>query len=238
MSYILDALNKSDQDRKKQLAPDLATVHRRHRESTGSRNRWLWSLALITAINLAALAYWQYHQQPGTGIDPVPVSQAGKSAVADPKPADSAVADSVVVNAAEKSPPAKNNQSTPAEVMTPPLQKPQSQAQQSLQNERLEPGEVLVTPDKFGNRANLQAVKPVRISELPINIQRQIPDLKFSSHLYSNDFRMVNINGKMTREGDTIAQGLKLVEITEEGVVLSYLHYTFEMSVLRDWAFD
>ena len=84
------------------------------------------------------------------------------------------------------------------------------------------------------------SLTPVRVAELPTSVQRQIPDIRFSSHIYANDpsLRMVNINGRIIREGDSVADGISLVEISEDGVVLSYLHYTFEMSVIRDWSFD
>ena len=70
---------------------------------------------------------------------------------------------------------------------------------------------------------------PVHISELPLDIQRQIPSLTFSSHIHSStpSLRMVGINKRTYHEGDTIAQGLTLVSITEDGVVLAYLHYKF-----------
>ena len=83
-------------------------------------------------------------------------------------------------------------------------------------------------------------VSAVRISELPVQIQRQIPDMTFSSHIHAADpsLRMVNINGRNYFSGDKVADGIHLQEITEDGVVLRFLHYTFEVSVIRDWAFN
>jgi len=64
--------------------------------------------------------------------------------------------------------------------------------------------------------------------------------MTFSSHIFADDpaLRMVNINGRLINEGDVIAEGIKLLRITEDGVVISYRHYNIEMSVIRDWAFD
>ncbi len=83
-------------------------------------------------------------------------------------------------------------------------------------------------------------IRAVGISELPLNVQRQIPDIQFSSHIYADDpsLRLVNINSRSVREGGYVSDDLKLVGITEDGVVLSYQDYTFELSVLRDWSFD
>ena len=78
-------------------------------------------------------------------------------------------------------------------------------------------------------RVVIEETGPVHISELPLDIQRQIPNLTFSSHIHSStpSLRMVGINKRTYHEGDTIAQGLTLVSITEDGVVLAYLHYKF-----------
>ena len=108
--------------------------------------------------------------------------------------------------------------------------------QQSLDSD-----EVLITP--AGYLAKVQSpVLPggaiVRVNELPAHVQAQIPDLVFSSHIYADDpsFRMVNINGRMIREGDRLNNNLQLIQITEDGVVLQLDEHTFEVSVLRDWS--
>ena len=82
--------------------------------------------------------------------------------------------------------------------------------------------------------------QPINVSELPRDIQSQIPDLRFSSHWFNSDrsFRRVSINGKMLAEGEYVKDELRLEEITEEGVILNYMHYTFEISVLRDWSYN
>ena len=76
------------------------------------------------------------------------------------------------------------------------------------------------------------------ISKLPRDIQRQIPDLAISSHLYSDDFRLVNINGRMMREGEYIDTELKLEEITEDGVIINFQNYRMTLRVIQDWAYE
>ncbi|MFT4852863.1 MAG: general secretion pathway protein B, partial [Bacteroidia bacterium] len=95
-----------------------------------------------------------------------------------------------------------------------------------------------VTPADFTDLERLRAITPVSVTALPVDIQQQIPALTFSSHLYSDDFRMVNINGRMMREGDLIDPELQLVEITEDGVILSFREYHVQMSVLQNWSFE
>jgi hypothetical protein len=95
-----------------------------------------------------------------------------------------------------------------------------------------------VTPAEFTDLDSLRAITPVRITALPVDIQQQIPSLTFSSHLYSDDFRMVNVNGRMMREGEYIDTELQLIEITEDGVILRFREYHVQMSVLENWSFD
>ena len=78
----------------------------------------------------------------------------------------------------------------------------------------------------------------VSFSALPISVQNEIPSMMFSSHIYASDqsLRMVTINNQLYREGDTIADGIKLKTISEDGIVLRYQQYVIEMSVLHDWS--
>ncbi|HLA50535.1 MAG TPA: general secretion pathway protein GspB [Thermodesulfovibrionia bacterium] len=66
-------------------------------------------------------------------------------------------------------------------------------------------------------------------NELPLSVQQELPNISIRGHIYSNDLtsRIVNINGQIIREGETVTAGLKLEEITEYGVILSYKGYRF-----------
>ncbi|WKE65655.1 general secretion pathway protein GspB [Gallaecimonas kandeliae] len=68
--------------------------------------------------------------------------------------------------------------------------------------------------------------------ELPVDIQRQLPALNFSVHLYSPepDQRLVKVNGHLYREGNELAPGLDLEEITPTGVILHYQDWRFTMA--------
>lgn len=199
MSYILEALNKSEQERRGSQTPDLSTVHRPPPGQTARSTPWLVIVLVFALLNGMALTYWF-------------ISNASPDSAAP-------TTDTADRTAAETEP----RQATPI---------PRVEAAPSAS----EPT-VVITPTSIPNPS---PQTPVRITELPINVQRQVPNLVFSSHLYSDDagFRMVNINGKMIREGDMVANDLKLLEITEGGVVLGYRHYVFEVSVLRDWSFN
>lgn len=226
MSYILDALNKSEQERERRQSPKLTTVH--HKPAAQHRPVWRWLAALgfLALLNTGLAWYWMSGEGGESRVvdQPATAESATKTPPATQPRTDEQAsrlqADQQVANATAPSRPARETGQTPTPA-------------------RME-GE-LITPDTvYEPRPQPKKTDPVRIAELPANVQRQIPDLTFSSHIYSDDpsLRMVNINGRNIRVGDTLGDDLTLVEITEDGVVLSYLHYTFEMSVIRDWSFD
>jgi general secretion pathway protein B len=205
MSYILDALQKSEQERKQQSLPD---VHAKPQHlSTTKRRWWPWILAgslLLLGMNMAALWYWL-----------APTAEVVKASPTATTPGRTAAVE------------------LPAVVVTKPA--PTSNAESPVLSEE---STQWITPTDLTDLESLRAITPVRITSLPLNIQQQIPALKFSSHLYSEDFRMVNINGRMMREGDLIYPQLQLIEITEDGVILSFREYHLQMSVLQNWSFD
>ena len=180
MSYILDALNKSEQEQKSRQVPGLDSIHdSRAWRKQAAKKPFGWFFAVLAVLGGLILFYW-------TTLNESLVPSAQTSIGTDPKP-EKAIT------------PAETHKNLPVEVTAP--------------------------------------AELVSIAELPLAVQREIPDIIFSSHIYADDsaLRMVNINGQNIREGDTITDGIKLVEISEEGVVLGYRHYTFAMSIIRDW---
>lgn len=210
MSYILDALKKSEQELNNRHAPGLETFH--GSPVTDRRpGRALWiGFPLVLIILNGAFYYW--FTRPGTSVEPNHK----------PPPVTAFIAPR-----------------TPVKTMT-------IEAPVVVETDKISFGEylgegLLITPQDFNRNIYRETeINPVRIAELPANVQRQIPDMKISSHIYASDpsSRVVNINNRSIREGDFISDEIKLVGITEDGIILSYLHYTFEMSVIRDWSFD
>jgi hypothetical protein len=76
----------------------------------------------------------------------------------------------------------------------------------------------------------------VKWHELSSQIRDSIPKMSFSMLIYSKhpDQRWININGSKTREGDEIASGLKLEEITPDGGVFTYQGHRFFKGVVGD----
>ena len=70
---------------------------------------------------------------------------------------------------------------------------------------------------------------PVTFAELPLAVQQEMPKVTVQFHLYSGNpkDRLAGINDRMLREGDTIAPGLVLEQITSDGMVLTFKGHRF-----------
>jgi general secretion pathway protein B len=220
VSYILDALKKSEQDQKNRHTPDLDTLHG-SRETISRRTRptiWIVS-ALVLVLANGLFFYWltrpDLTAETTSSLPPETVSTA----------------------------------TTAPEVAIPTetLRYNEPEANESgfdeMDSAEASRGGLLITPQDYNKNTYTNQepeIRSVRIAELPLNVQQQIPDITFSSHIYASDpsFRVVNINNRNIREGGYISDDIRLLGITEDGVVLSYLHYRIEMSVIRDWSFN
>ncbi len=58
MSYILDALNKSEEEKKQHRTPGLNTIHQKSANRSQVRRLWLIVASSVVIINLAGLIIW------------------------------------------------------------------------------------------------------------------------------------------------------------------------------------
>lgn len=77
----------------------------------------------------------------------------------------------------------------------------------------------------------------VKLTELDESFQSQIPSLNFQTHIFSSEANKawVKVNGNIVKEGDNIAQGLRLKKITPQDVILEYKQKTFSLPALSTW---
>ena len=216
MSFILDALKKSETDRQQQSTAEFAGVP----TSSASPGvpRWLWVLGLLLAINLIVLLGLFFRpdakapQRP-----PIAVSETRETAHEEAK--------------LEQPAPEEQAQAEPSFAEQVAVAKQNASARQSLaavapQPSRAEPairpGVVYSAPPKDSR------VLPT-IQELRANGTVALPDLHLDIHVYSDDpnDRFVFINMSKQREKSQLAEGPVVEEITPEGVVLEYRGTSF-----------
>ena len=71
----------------------------------------------------------------------------------------------------------------------------------------------------------------LELSELPLDIRTEIPDISIFGHIYSStpSSRLANINGSIVREGETVTGKLKVKEITVNGIIFDYMGLHFRI---------
>jgi general secretion pathway protein B len=207
MSYILDALKKSEQERSRGRTPDLQSVHQRAALAPHTRRWWPYAVVATLLVNAGVLLAWLHPWKEDKNIV---IQPANDSNVASTRPA---VLPPKMPAAAQHSPaPAHKLLAAP----------PQSVAADNIAHAPAAPQPPAVKEPAI-----------VNFTDLPADVRRNIPEMSFSVHLYSAKptERMVSINGRMMKEGQEVSPGLKLEQITQDGMVFSYQEYKFKRSV-------
>lgn len=185
MSYILDAIKKSEAERNLGISPGaLASSTPVSRTTTSVR-----IMTVIVLLNVTALGGWWWWQ----GRAPAPVATAGVAVA----------------------PSTKEHQSPPSDTVhpRPPMRETIEQ-----------PSPRLVRPS-------------IRVAKVPVPPAPTARLPEFSTHVFADDpqLRAVTLDGRRLTEGDLISPGMRLLEITESGVVLDVNGERIVFDVLQDW---
>ena len=216
MSFILDALKKSETDRQQQSSAEFAGI------PTGSASpgvpRWLWVLGLLLAINLLVLLGLIFRPDAGApNLPPLAVSETREPALGEPALEEAALEESALgePSFAERVAVARQNASVRQEAAAVPPRPAQAAP-------AVTPGVVYSAPPEDSR------VLPT-IQELRANGTVALPELHLDIHVYSDvpDDRFVFINMSKQREKSQLAEGPVVEEITPEGVILEYRGNSF-----------
>jgi general secretion pathway protein B len=249
MSYILDALKKSERERKRGTVPDVLTVQGGMQQTKNRRTLWPVIIVTVLFLNIALLMWWF-----------APWKADSRKTAAVDSPADTRLQDSVRPEASlasrkeELSPPRSQAEdmhtdspkASPASgkgAITPPTSgagrlpdtqpDPSPPERGSSKTKKAE-----VDGDIHPTEQSAVALPPAenriyRLKELPEPLKKTLPNFTITAFLYSAtpSSRMVQINGHMLREGEDLSPGLKLEEITPDGVIMSSRTYRFSVGV-------
>ncbi len=244
MSFILDALKKSETDRQRQASPALFEV----KVAQPRRKFPLWAagLAVLLGVNMLVLV-WVLLRRPET-----PVAQASQApAIATPMAGNTAPPGMVTVPATVTLPTTVNIpiNSAPSVSMGQSAQEPGVVGPGStppLAEEPLLQGHEPAVPPDYDSRDYRPALTPAqagaiaaarRNGDLPsrdevLSQGGQLPDLRLDLHVYAVNpaERFVFINMRKLREGESLPEGVRVDEITSNGVELSYRGKQFSLA--------
>lgn len=218
MSFILDALKKSDSERQRRSGPALFDV-----KVAPPRARlpiWAVALGVLLGVNLLALIWFLTRPTPDTAASATLASSAAPVATTTPSqplaPAPAAAAadqrfnpplieDRTLADATPVEPAASGNPADFLPAVPPPAGGAPDSPAARVATAHTTPG--LATRDDLVNAG-----------------QSQIPPAKLSLHVFDANpaKRFAFINGQRVVEGETMASGLRVEEIVADGVILSF----------------
>ncbi len=239
MSFILDALRKSESDRRRTATPMLAGVPVQVARPTIPG--WTWAIigVLVSAIVILAIAWWlSLREAPVAAASVTPASAPGRAQANSSIPAGDPVAAPGIapaVTAADSNPPAPAGD-RPL-LALPPLPTPADASTASASATRVgnAPGAAAGGFERGTGAAaaTAGATSPAsprtRADALPTFDELRgrgidLPNLSLELHVYHADpaSRWVYLSGGRYTEGRRTAAGPTLVEILPEGVVLDH----------------
>jgi general secretion pathway protein B len=205
MSFILDALKKSELERQRQSVPGLMDARIMPRRSR--LPVWGIALGVLLAVNLAVLTFVLLRKSTSDAhlshaLPPPPVAAA--SAAQHFSPLDSApqYAPEIPVAPADSAP----EEAAPPHAAAP---RPAHRADPLLTDEE--------------SNADSQEVLPT-INEITLTGTQTLPDLHLDVHVYATKAadRFVYINMRKYHEGGKLQEGPVVERIRRDGVVLNY----------------
>lgn len=200
MSFILEALKKSENKHRRRTGQNPRTIHEPVPRNNSKSRAWLLGILLLLLVN-AALLLWFFGPWQQLSL-----SQTSEVLPADATPVKSRTIESEPVTP-QVAPSLRQNNSAPISVVT-QKQPPVAKALPVPRNEN----------------------QVYSFGQLPVSIQKRIPALQMSLHAYNRDDKsasMVQLNDRIIREGDMVTDNIRLEQITAGGVVLHYDGYRF-----------
>jgi hypothetical protein len=237
MSFILDALKKSESERQRQAGPALLEA----RIARPSRRPPVWAIAigLLLLINFSVVAWLLAHSGASAPISHSPPAATPAPSIAAPAaatlpatagpatagPAGAAPAPGLPASAAADSTAAAAREISPARGPTgtstalPPAASGTTAAPDTAGSVNPADLEPAIAP-AAGSSASTASTGLRSYAELA----GTLPPLRLDLHVYAANpaDRYAFINMRKVREGDLTPEGVRVSQITREGVVLDY----------------
>jgi general secretion pathway protein B len=215
MSFILDALRKSEAERQQQAGGEFSNVPSSPDDSQSPK--WLWILALLLLVNIVVLLGILLRPDAAPDAETRSVTVPADSAPAEPaptlQPSPAEDAGQTAPSFEERVAVAKKDQ--PA---------PEPTAAQTAQAATASPAPAATAAERPSRDDRLMTLDELRLAG-----SIQLPELHLDIHVYAEKpaERFVFVNMNKHRENSRLDEGPVVVEITPEGVVLRHQGQTF-----------
>lgn len=242
MSYILDALKKSEQERGHGNIPNVQTVHTSSLSYKKTKAVWPYVLTVAVLLNLAAILYFFIHDDRRNDIaaqhndtEEIATTIAGEATGKATTPEQAAA---VMVNSSTQTSFANEHAPVSSTQKTDSL----PLGTTSLGSTSLAPADSpapasSIAVSQRDDRPHSSHAETVEYQELPESVRQQLPSIVVSAHVYSTNplQRSIVINNNFLEEGEYVMDGLVLEEITPDGAILLYQGFRFHYGVVSGW---
>jgi len=234
MSYILEGLKKLEQKRRQETRkPGFLSFRAESARRAQRAMKWPYLLFIALLLNAGIIVWWMAPWRsagrpplaqpalPGPSVKaaaPKPLEFKNQS----PLPRREPAPPKVVSELPKKPAVEKTKESPPSVEQKKPAPKKPPESEPASPESKLSVVSKVITDGPI-----------VRLNALPSEIKKSLPVLRMSVHYYSPDkqSRFVTINDRTLHEGETISEGLRVLEINPDGVVLFYKGHRFLVSV-------
>jgi len=240
MSYILDALKKSDQERKRGDVPNLQTIH----IPLTNEPQTSWYLYGLISFLLLLLAFVLGAMISGKdSTEHVYVAEKNDQMVTESSEAPVLSATPGYAVEKEFGSVKKIGVNIRDTEETKEIKADRKPGQAQAVVTKIQPTQVKTSSvaPKAGPETGIPDLSDIPyLQEMADYKQQSIPEMSFAGHVYSTNpgSRSVIINGYAMSEGDAIVEGINVVEITRSGVVFSLHGELFRVDILQDWSFE
>lgn len=209
MSYILDALRKSEHERQVAAGQSVGMLH----PIAIQRDRKLWLpigiVALITTMVCALISWWLWSPQPAETKTAQPISTPSTVLVVAPSPA------------ASPAVPSKTITEQPFPIVKELI--PETM-QKKIRNTPLAAVQ--------SNSSTQKKTKPVAadITKTINNVDplKDLPPLRITGYIHNAvSGNLAMVNNQLVREGEEISPGLSLVKVLDDSAIFNYKGFVF-----------
>jgi len=213
MSYILDALKKSEQERGNGNIPGVQTVHSSSLNYNNKKTYWPYILIAAVLLNLVAIIYFVFDKENQTTVEAIVTTDQTST----------------------------ENISTPATTTEQVQEENKQTVRAAVAEKTITPNTVDTSSEqqtapaaskKFTSNNTI-----VEFYDLPEHIKQQIPKVVISAHVYSTNpaQRSIVINNNFMEEGEYVLDDMVLYEITRDGAIFSYHETLFHRGIINAW---
>lgn len=222
MSFILDALKKSETERQRQSGPGLFQL--KVAVPKAPWPAWAFALGALLAVNIGVVGWLMLRQPSRAAVVEATPAQTPTPVVQAPPPANAPPANTA--------PP----QASPADVA--PLVETEAApvAADAPAQDDLNPDDYQPAVEAAGSALPAEAhAKRGTAEGLPTyeevagNPSSGLPELRLDLHVFAAkpQERFIMLNMHRLREGDSLPEGVRVEKITADGVVLSFRNTKF-----------